>query len=385
MDNNLSFHKTISRSNKPLTNDASWDKVLEMYKLKDYKATLLGILDYVDLGLVNKTGNEERNEFIIPHGSAELHLTISDNDFTVHAPFLNIKNSKKIPLMRKVAELNFSPLNLAAIRLNDDILSFHFSCPLELCEPYKIYEVLREICIYADSYDDEFISKFDASWIHQPKITPYSADQKQSAWDTMHAYIEEARSGISYFETKRSFNFAWDILMVTLMKIEYYIQPEGLLRIEIEKIVSYLISSRDALNDKINRGKNFLDKLSQYDRSKFDDDLYASETFIPYKIRSNEQAVKTATENAYVQAQKEREQGNHLAATMTIAYQFLYLMYHNNLPAGILNAIENSMEEAGGKSWKESSDILFDAMEAIMKGKKMPAEKKGFFKKLFGN
>ncbi|MEZ5006797.1 MAG: hypothetical protein R2753_01465 [Chitinophagales bacterium] len=385
MDNNLSFHKAISKSNKPLTNDSSWDKVIEMHKLKDYKATLLGILDYVDLGLVSKTGNAERNEFIIPHGSAELHLKISDTDFTVNAPFLNISNSKKIPIMRKVAELNFSPLNLAAIKLNNDELSFQYSCPLELCEPYKIYEVLREICIYADSYDDEFISKFDAKWIHEPKITPYNAEQKQAAWDNMQLYIEEAKSGINYFESKRSFNFAWDILAITLMKMEYFMQPEGMLRIEIEKMVSYLISSRDALNDKINRGKNFLDKLSNYDRDEFDKDLYSTETFIPYKIRSNEQSVKTGSENSFVQAKKEREQSSHLAATMTLSYQFLYLIYHNNIPTDILENIENGMKNASGKPWHESSNILYNTMDAIMKGKKVASEKKGFFKKLFGN
>ncbi len=386
MDNNLSFHKSIRKSDKPLTNDTSWDKVIDLHKQKDYKKAVLGILDYVDLDLISKRGNPERTEFVIPHGSAELHIKITDTDLIVHAPFLNINNGKKIPLMRKVTELNFSPLNLSAIRLKSDELAFHYECPLELCEPYKTYDALREICIYADSYDDEFIAKFDAKWIHEPKIVQYSTEQKQYAWDNMQVYIKEAKSAISYFENKRSLNFAWDILAITLMKLEYYIQPQGLLRIELEKKIGYLTSSQDAIDTKINRGKNYLDKLSNYDRAEFETNLYSTEVFIPYKIRSNQQAIKTHSENAYAQAKKEREQGNHLAATFTLVYQFFHLFYHNNVPVGIMETMEDGLEKSSGKSWLDASNTLFKTLEVVMQGKQVssPEKKKGLFSKLFG-
>ena len=117
------------------------------------------------MDLASKTGNAGFSSFDIPHGSITLQLNITDDEFKVHAPFLNISGSKRIPLLRKVTELNFSPLNLSSIFLDGDQLAFRYSSPISLCEPYRTYDALREICIYADSYDDEFINKFNASWI----------------------------------------------------------------------------------------------------------------------------------------------------------------------------------------------------------------------------
>ena len=388
MDNNLTFHKTLNTELKPLTNDKSWDKVLEAYKIKDFKAVIIGIIDYVDLSLVEKYGNAEKTEFNIPHGSVELKLTISDTHFTVKAPFLNISESKKIPLLRKVTELNFSPLNLSSIILDGEELAFEYKCLLNLCEPYKTYDALKEICVYADSYDDEFISKFDAKWIQEPSISSFSQEVKNTAWDNMQLYIQEANDAIQYFETKRSLSFAWDVLAITLMKLEYYIKPQGLLRIEIEKTISYLLGNNDPMPTKVSRGKSFLDKLKTYDRASFEADLYSVNTFIPYKVRSNNQAVKNNAENSFAQAKKEREQGNHLAATMTLVYQFFYLFYHNNVPSNISSLIENGLSKASGKPWVEASNILFKTLERIMKddvgSTSSPEKKKGFFSKLFG-
>ena len=204
----------------------------------------------------------------------------------------------------------------------------------------------------------------------------------------MQLYIEEAEAGISYFEEKRSLSFAWDILSITLMKLEYYIQPQGLLRTEIEKIISYLTANQDPMPTKVTRGKNFLNKLKNYDRQSFDADLYSVNTFIPYKVRSNTQGIKNNAENAFAQAKKEREQGSHMAASMTLMYQFFNLFYHNNVPAPIEKIIVDGLAGGSGKNWKVASDKMFAALEKVMKGDVAepsgPEKKKGFFSKLFG-
>jgi hypothetical protein len=388
MDKNLTFHQTLNRSNKPITDDESWDKVLDAHKRKDFKAVLLGILDYVDPSLAINNGNAAKTEFKIWHGSVQLELLISDTAFKVTAPFLDISSSKKVPLLRKVTELNFSPLNLAAIVLREDLLTFEYECALELCEPYKIYDVLREICIYADSYDDEFISKFDAKWIQTPVVFPFSKEKKEEGWNVMQLYMQEALDAVNYFETKRSLNSAWDILAITLMKLEYFLQPQGLFRIELEKMISYLTGNGDPMPTKVSRGKSFLTKLQTYDRASFDADLYTINTFIPYKIRSNTQGIKNNGENAYAQAKKELEVENYFAATMTLMYQFFNLFYNNNVPNDITALIEKGLKESSGQTWPIAAEKLFKPLETIMKGDKIehsqPDKKKGFFKKLFG-
>jgi hypothetical protein len=389
MEKNLSFHETLNRTNKPITTDESWDKVMASHKEQNFKAVITGILNYVDPELIPKYGNADQTEFKIWHGSVQVQINISATTFKVTAPFLDISESKKIPLLRKVTELNFSPLNLAMIVLQNNQLVFQYECPLTLCEPYKTYEVLREICIYADSYDDEFISKFDAKWIQTPSITPLSNEKKEEGWKVMQLYISEALEAVSYFETKRALDSAWDILAITLMKLEYFLQPQGLLRIELEKTISYLTGNGDPMPTKISRGKSFLNKLKEYNRADFDADLYSINTFIPYKIRSNTQGIKNNGENAYAQSKKEMEDKNYFGASMTLMYQFFNLFYNNNVPNDITALIEKGLKESSGQTWPIAAEKLFKPLEIIMKGEKIestnPDKKKGFFQKLFGN
>ncbi len=389
MDRNFTFHTSLNKSGKPLTDDKTWDKVIDAHKRKDYKSVVRGIVDYVDLDLAEKTANPDRTVYDIPHGSALVHLKISENNFEVHTPFLNINGSKRIPLLRKVSELNFSPLNLSTIHLEGEDLVFYYKCPIELCEPYKTYDALREICIYADSYDDEFITKFDANWIHEPKIIAYSDEQKQQAWDNMQLYVNEAEAAVGHFLTKRNYNLAWDVLTISLMKMEYHLQPQGMLRIEIEKMMSYLTGSQDPINEKVNRGKKFLAKLKNYNRDEFNEMLYATETFIPYKVRSNAQTLKNNSENTFAQSKKEIERGDHLAATFTLLYHFFNIFYHNNIPNDIVDSIENGLKKASGKQFKESSVELYNVLQGIMteqlaKPKSNGNKRKGLFGKLFG-
>jgi hypothetical protein len=393
MENALIYHDPINPAPRPKTDDSTWDKVLASHKEKNYRGVVLGILDYIDLDLASRTGNADRSHFDIPHGSITLQLNLTDNAFTVNAPFLDIRDSKRIPLLRKVTELNFSPLNLSSIRLEGDQLAFCYSSPLSLCEPYRTYDALREICIYADSYDDEFITKFNASWIRQPVVEHYSEEAKKAAYENMLAYMAEAKEGVNYFETKRSFNLAWDVIVITLMKLEYHIRPQGMLRTRLEKMISYLTSSEDAMNEKVNRGKKYLAELENYPREDFIRDLYVPNTFIPYKVRSSAQAVRNNAENSYTQARKEIDQRNYLGAAMTLTYHFFHLFYHNTVPEHIENAIREALRKSGGQPWKEASGILYEAMHDIMTSDRddgggtetaAKKKKKGFFHKLFG-
>ena len=114
---------------------AYWDKVTAAYDAGNYKEAILNLLNYVDPGLISRTGNADASEFTIPHGSALIGLKIGSDTFSVNAPFLILPEKNSIPLLRQVASINFSPLVLADISLEKDQLSFSYSCPLSLCEP----------------------------------------------------------------------------------------------------------------------------------------------------------------------------------------------------------------------------------------------------------
>lgn len=366
MDHNLSYLQPLLEPGLSRTSEKRWEKVIAAHKAEDYVGVVHGILDYVDTGLIARTGNADRTMFRVPHGSVILQLQLKEDAFEVRAPFLNIAQSKKIPLLRKTTELNFSPLNLSSIHLREEELFFHYKSPLALCEPFRTYDALREICIYADTYDDEFIRKFGAQWIVQPDIRPFSDALKKQAWDDTRSYIEESMQGIAYFENKRNFNLIWYIITITLLKIEEHIRPQGMLRTEMEKVISFLTENNESVNNKAERGRRYLEKLLDYDPKEFSGDLYTTETFIPYKQRNQLQTIKTDAADIYDQVRRELEQGNQLGAALTLQYHFLSTMYYNEIPRSVYDTMREALLEAGGKPWKDASKALFRGLRNII-------------------
>src|SRR3954471_7094342 len=104
MNINLSFHKTLGGSLKSNINVDIWDKVLNEYENGRYADAIHDIINYVDAEIEKKYANPERTEYHIPHGSLIVEVKITDTNFTVIAPFLNIDGAKKIPVLRQVAQ-----------------------------------------------------------------------------------------------------------------------------------------------------------------------------------------------------------------------------------------------------------------------------------------
>lgn len=397
MQNNLTFQRTLAGSLKSNIDAAIWDKVLNQYDTGKYADAVRDCINYINPDIEKKFANTDRTEYNVPHGSVIVHVKITESEFIVDAPFLSIEGSKQVPILRQVAQLNFTPLTVSRIELEGDKLYFKFSCPLIAAEPYKVYDVLREICINADNYDDEFITKFTAQRIQEPKIYSYTQEQKQTAWNAIQQYIKETFDAYEQLENKRLTAYLWDVLVVTLLKIDYFCAPQGNLRSEIEKTISYL-NGKDDYYQRLSTGKEFLKKLQTYDVTKFEKDLYKIDVFVPYKFRTNLESVRNILKYAYETSEKEMKALDYIGATFTIEYGILNLFYENNVEDGIAEVLTKAMEEASGKPVQETAKILFDAIKKIMTTDTFvnvaaPAnnqeqtnqkEKKGFFSKLFG-
>ena len=397
MQTNLSFQRTIAGSLKSNIDIAVWDKVMNEYETGKYADAIRNCINYIDPGIEKKFANADRTEYDVPHGSIIANVKISETEFTVTAPFLSIENAKQVPVLRQVAQLNFTPLTISRIDLEGDKLYFKFACPLSAAEPYKIYDVLREICINADNYDDEFITKFGAKRIREPKIYAYTQEQKDTAWNGIQQYIKEAFEAYEQLENKRLTSYLWDILVITLLKIDYFCAPQGALRNEIEKTLIYL-NSKDDYYQRLSGGKEFLKKLQSFDKAKFENDLYKIDVFVPYKFRTNLESIRNILKYAYETSEKEIKALDYIGSTCTLEYGILNLFYSNNVEDAISEVLTKAMEEASGKSMQDASRILFDAVKKVMTSDNFstaavspPAqqqtnqlEKKGFFSKLFG-
>lgn len=391
MNNALSFHTSIAGSLRSTVDVSVWDRALKNYENGNYVEAMRDCIRYVNPEIENRFANPEKTKYQVPHGSIIVQVEIGAEQLRIRAPFLDIRGARQVPVMRQVAQLNFSPLSLSRIDLEEEQLFFVYECPLDLCEPYKIYDVLREICINSDNYDDEFITKFEAKRIQEPKIYPYSSGEKEKAWTNTQLYIREVFDMYEQLENKRLTAYLWDILVITMLKIDYYCAPQGKLRNEIEKTIAFM-NGKDDYYQRLSAGKEFLRKLQQYERAEFDSDLYRIDVFVPYKFRTNLETVRNALTYAYETSDKEIKAYDHTGAVFTLQYGILNFFYMNSVEDDVAAILNKAMEEASAKPMQDAAAILFAAVRKIMT--EAPAkeadstsakeERKGFFRKLFG-
>jgi hypothetical protein len=386
MKHALSFEETLMTSLRTRISIEKWDDAKEAYEENYYKDTILSIIDYVGSDLRKKYGNDTNSYFKIPHGSIVVEIEITDTELHIKVPFLEIGEKNKIPLLRKIAEVNFYPLNLSQIKLKDNHLNFHYSTPLHLCEPYKIYYVLEEICHNADNLDDELINLFDAKLLHEPKINFYNKEILDSAWQKFTSLLSEAEEFMNYFDEKRIEYFNWDIINITLKRIEYLIAPSGKLRTDIEHQVNCLYTKED-MQIRIQRGKKFLNTLKSISKEDFVADMYVAETFIPIKSRSEIESIKRNWGKPFETATKEMQNKQYTAATLTLLVAFYDLFYYNTIEDDINNQVVKVLRNADKKVWEEAATILYKGMDSIMKNKTIAQDltstTKGFLSKLF--
>jgi hypothetical protein len=378
------FDKTLLGSIRRPIEPMKWDIVLDFYDRGLYKDVIIGILDYVDSELVSKRGNPAKTDFVIPHGSAIVKIKIDDKNFHVTAPFLEVPSTHNIPLLRQVSEINLFPLNLSTIVLENNQLIFKYSCPLEMCEPYKIYDVLREICRYADAYDDDFIKKFNARWIHRPVIRTFAQKYTDYAWNRVQFYIQEASAYIDYLERKRLIEFCLDMMVITLMKIDYYAVPQGAIMTEIERAVSQLQDNETPINDRIRKGREILSSLKNHSKQEFTKDLYVAEVFIPLRLNFTNEMVEPYFQRYYEVAKKEMAAREYLGAVLTLQSAFIGLFYNYIFPEDIKELITTALVQSNHKPWDKAASVLWQALENVLQ-RQTPKRKRGFLRTLFGS
>ena len=365
MKNLQSFQKTLIPSRSKIQFDV-WDSVVELHENGKYKECLLRLFDYVDKDLVKRTGNADQTEFNVAHGSIVVNIKIDNEKVDVKVPFLRLPEKNTIPILRRVSEINFSPLNQANIVLDGNELSFKYSTPLHLCEPWKMYNVFREICINADNYDDEFIQKFGAIRISEPKVENFPDAKKEEIWKTYQSLITETKEFIAYFDGKRQDGFVWDSLLQLFLNIDYYIAPQGALRTDIEEVVAYMQNGNYSLHEKNEKGRTFFKKLQQISYDDLCSNLYISDIFIPIKYAASLDNVKETFSNQFETAKKEMSNSDYMGASLSIRYIFLYEFYYSYAPADVVETMTVALEKSSGKPWEEAAKILWPAIQQIM-------------------
>lgn len=375
-----SFDSALPGTRQRQLDSEKWDHTVDLFELGNYRESIVSLLESIDSSMV-QGNNNGRSKFVIPHGSIILYLTIEEDTLNIVAPFLKIPLTTSIPLLRQVVELNFYPLNLAKISLDRNELRFNYSESLDLCDPYKTYEVLKEICTYADAYDDELIKKFGATHLQAPRIQRFTHKQLITAWNKFHVYLKEALQYLNYFERARAYEFCLDIIDITLKKIDYYMSPQGVLRTDLERNISYLQSREIQIQDKIAKGKEYLKQLQALNGTDFSKDLYTANVFIPFKTRGTYENIRSNFERYYNAARAEIDRKDFIGAVLTIESAFFSLFYYTQVPEDISRSVTNALVASNRQPWHQAASVLWRAISEVM-NPKVKKKSKGFFSSL---
>lgn len=213
-------------------------------------------------------------------------------------PLVDITEAMRIPLMRKIAELNFWPLTIAQIKLKANQLTFNYSTTLDTCEPYKIYYVLKEICSTADRYDDELREKFKAKSLVEPKVVYPSPENVAKAWTEANAIIDETFQYQVYFDSQRWQGSTMDFFMIALKRIDLCIQTQGFLKTEMERVMADLNNGQLSVADRNMTASKFLKDLQAKGKDAFAKNLYQADVFVPEKASISGDKVKGMIKDA---------------------------------------------------------------------------------------
>jgi hypothetical protein len=382
------YIKPLKGINEPTVNVDFWEKAIEAFDNKEYRKSAIAVVNYINPKLLADLNIEDDIDIVQMQGSAEIHLKITKNQFIVKAPFLKITNqTNKVALLRKVAEANFSPLTLAQINLHKDELWFDYKMPITLCQPNKIYDLLKEVCVYADDYDNMFIDNYKASFYKEPKNKELTSEEANQVWLQIDAIFNDYKNYSAFFKEKRWDDYQWDITVISLLKIANMSYVHGKLRTDLQEYISNLFNGNLDFTFRKEKGTNFMKELIAIPKDEIMSNMYHAEQFISLRWRSSEQIIKDWATDRLEMVKKYQKNKNNFNLSYYLQFNFLKLIYDFNIEENYVNAIDNVLEEVSGLEPNKAVKKLVDTFYAFHQGKvnqiNSKKNKKGFFSGLF--
>ena len=322
-------------------NPDCWTKSLKLYWDKKYKESFLELLKYTNKKIKNFQTSE--NVFRIPHWSIFVDIDFSGSEIKISSDFLDVSSANKVPLFRRIVELNFS-LNLTQIKYSEDKFKFDFSCDLELYDPYKMFDILSEICYFSDKFDEEFCEQFWAKNISEASVKEIPDNKKEIIYKNFKDIISSNMKIIEDLESRRRNNYAWDVISTTYKMIDYTCAPKGSLALRISENVAELYNRDQSLETIIFRWKEFLKDISEMPKEDFFKNLYETEQFIPNKKVATKEQIAEYLRPGYSDAYQDLQSGDFESAYLIFMHILYNSMYYHIMPVWMEKAIVKAIK-----------------------------------------
>lgn len=364
MEQFFTFKPSIAKNMGITSKSSTWQNAQKLFNEKKYLDSFYETLNYIDPDLIKTYGNAAKTEFSFPQGSAVVIIKLIDDVIDITAPFVKIPPTKFLPIFRKCIELNYNVMTLPQIVIKDDYLVFKYKMPLETCEPYKFYSVLRDIAQNADKYDDEFIEKFGAQRVMEPLVTHYSDTELSDALQHCKLIANETLSYVSFYEGKRDFEAAYDSLYIGLNRLEYYCKPSGMLQSQVFDSLDALYNKNFDMVAKLKPGKQFLQKMESLTIDKFKESCFISYSLISIKRSANREFLQEwVNKYHYERIDSMLNKGDYLGSALSSGYALYTMLAGYKLDHNSTEAIEYALKHAEGKSWQEAAERLMEVID----------------------
>lgn len=362
MHNCISFTPTIQKSLRSSNNVTKWNEAVDNFEKKEYHKSIYAVFDYIDENILQHYANADKSQLVIPQGSAVVIIDISNENISIRAPFIKLPADKQLPILRKCTEINFGTMVLPQVLLENDMLALSYSMPVELCEPYKLYDILRDIAVNADKYDDEFVAKFNAVRIMEPQVTHYQEQELQTIRENSISIAQEALSYAAYFEGKRDLVLASDALFIGINRLKYYASPTGILSNKLGDAISAFYNRSNDMNTKIKLMRAALDSVKNISIEESSAAFYIAYQLIPVKGNAGRSYLKDWIARQYEDAESMFNKENYSVATSYSLYTLYIILADFNIDENSSRAIEYSLQKAAGKPWAEAAAVLIKVL-----------------------
>jgi len=385
----------LPRYKKPLPSPAEpkvdikfWDEAKDAFDKKEFRKSVILVINYINPDLLKDVDTEKDIHIVRMQGSAEIQLTITKDIFRINVPFLKItEKTNEVALLRKVAEVNFSPLILAQIHLENQELWFKYEMPIILCQPNKVYDTLREVAVFSDDFDDIFIDKYKAEFYKKSARIELSASDLETVWGHISEILEDFQKYSKFFKAKRWDSYQWDLIAITLLKLSNMPYLNGKIRSDLEEYIRNLFNTDIDYHYRVDRGTEFIKKLASKSKEDWLRNIYHTEKLLSIRWRSSVQIMKDQAGKHADTVSKYDKKEQHFNLSYYLQFTLLKYIYNYNLDDNYKASIENVMEEVVGLSTEDAAPKLLKVYNSILEGNVSDPEKdkkKGFFSKLFG-
>jgi len=382
------YYKPVTGMDDPVVHTEHWDLAKEAFDEKKYKQAVLEVIRFVNSKALEGVDTSGEVDITGYQGSAQMNIHVDDDVFRVKAPFLKITDgTNKVALLRKIAEINFSAMSLAQIVRHDRRLCFEYEMPVALAQPNKVYDILWEVSVNADKYDDLLINHFGADFVMAPSKKELTPEESREVRWQIEQLFEDFRQIMDYFVRHRHEDYKWELSAITLLKFSNMPYVHGQLRTDLINEISQMFDSDISFDYRADRAARYVKKLMETPMEELFENIYHAPQFVSLRWRMTEDIIAERLKN-YVQT----VETNHQKERLMYQYYYLKIIFHKliydyNLEKDYLEAIQHTLVAVNGKDYEEAvpllEELFYKMLNKKLKPQAKPKSKGGFFSRLF--